>query len=226
MSNPSYADFIEFVQDKMEEYLGEDEAMLYRLIDDAIDAYSVDFPVITATKTTGTGAYTYSLPSDWEDFFSHIVNVEYPYGQQTPVYLNLKHIEVYLDANDNTKKLRFKNISPSTSDSFGLIYTIRHTISDTTSTIPDAHFKAVACLATALAARATALKFAQRRDTSLGSTIQLSSESRELTAMAEEYEREYSKILGIRRGATSDTFVWDEDYSPSWAGYPVIFKDG
>lgn len=225
MANPTYADFVTFIHDKMEEYLSEDEAALYRLVDNAVAAYSVDFPLVTADQTTGDGTYTYSLPSNWEDGFSYVVNVEYPYGEQTPVYTSPKIIEIYLDANDNTKKLRFKNATPSSSDTFGLIYTIPHTISDTTSTIPSIHFTPVACLAVALAARATALKFAQRRDVDIGSTLQLESNSRILEAIADEYEREYSKFLGIKRGMTSETLVYDSDYSVSWAGYPVTMRN-
>lgn len=101
-------------------------------------------------KYTGDGTRLFSLPSDWDEGIStYTYKVEYPVDANAIQvrYLEQNWIEVYTD-DLGTKKLRFRaernsNYVPATGEEFVLHYSVKHTLTEQTNTIPDSDFTAV-----------------------------------------------------------------------------------
>lgn len=54
------------------------------IIDDGVEKHSEIFPREMRYDVIGNGEYNYHLPSDWTDGLSEILDIEFPYGEQTP----------------------------------------------------------------------------------------------------------------------------------------------
>lgn len=62
---------------------------------DAVLKHSKKFPHEMRYDVIGNGEYRYALPSDWDDDFSTIVDIEYPISNRPPSYIdrNLYNVE-------------------------------------------------------------------------------------------------------------------------------------
>jgi len=105
-------------------------------IEEAIGIHSKHRPQEKVLQVTGPGDYLYDLPEDWEEGFSVIESVEYPAGEQPPVFLDPTQYMLYQGASN--KQIRFLYDSPETSETFLVTYTLRHSVDNNTGTIPDA----------------------------------------------------------------------------------------
>lgn len=193
----------------------------YKLkIQEAVVQYSKDRPRdIRAVDTAGNGGSDYTLPTTFEDGFSQIIKVEFPTGEQVPLILDPELTMIY--DNGTSKKLRFLVHKPSSGDKFGLTHTARHTLTETSSTIADADFDAVALLAASKVSLMLAVRFARTRDSfQSADVINFRTKSDDYKGLAETLEKEYKKLMKIE-GGTPSQVVFDIDTQPSFR-YPWL----
>lgn len=95
-------------QAKVKEILRDDASVLrdpsiISSIDDALPVYSRNKPQKKVFDIIGDNGYSYDLPYDWVPEFSQINTIEYPSGEQIPVYIESEDWLVY-DAGTNKVK--------------------------------------------------------------------------------------------------------------------------
>jgi len=116
-------------------------------LDEAVKELSKIFPYIKVVELTGDGNSYFDVPSDWEDGFSEIYNIEYPINEYPPQFLDENYY--YIEDTPTGKRVRFTNYYPGNSEKFWFRYTIQHQISDSQNTVPDIFFGPLTNLACA-----------------------------------------------------------------------------
>jgi hypothetical protein len=148
------------------------QAEVDSFIAEAISTYSQYRPVIKVFEYTGDGtAYEFSLPTDWEDGFSAIKEIESPVGAHPPTYL--AESAYMLRQTDLAKSFVLSAIPANLAD-FLFAYSIRHSVTAGAGTISEADFEAVCNLAAGLVCLAIGRKLNQG-DT--GATITVADET-------------------------------------------------
>jgi hypothetical protein len=140
------------------------------MINDAVRKYSQDRPLNIVAALTATSTAWYSLPSDWEEDFSALWEIEYPIEQSpketiAPEYWD---VEYMLISGSTAQRLRFDVNNPSSGDTFWIKYTKRHVFDGSgNSNIPTCHRNAVAYLSVSLMCQALADFFGGKADANL-----------------------------------------------------------
>lgn len=213
---PDYRDFIE---DKLGiTFTGLlEDAQVNREIQNAATKFSIDSPQIEALEITGDGTYRYNLPSDWEDNFSYITQIEYPPGEQVPKFLKTSAWNVFNNGTDT--KIQLFTITPNSSDTFVVHYTTRHTITETTSTVPDAQFVPMGYLAAVYVAIACAGQSLRHREAknNLDLSQTFRSKAQEYISQAKTFFQKYAELMGIPAdGIKPADFMGDLDVKTPW----------
>ena len=215
------------LQDTAEKLQSDDKN---RLLLQAVLVYSKDRPRELAYEITGDGtAYDFAMPSTWIEGFSNIIGqIEYPANDyQNPAYIEDDEWTFFrkLVAGVTTKYIRFTTFIPANTKIARFIFTVSHTLDETTNTIVDNDIEAVVNLAAALCFWALAAKFAQTTDPSIDAdVIDYQRKSDLYATLAKEKLATYNSLMGIGEeakgaaGAGSVTkdldiiFPWGEDY--------------
>jgi hypothetical protein len=195
----NFNEYVETVKDKLSHPKNLDNNAWERIINEAINVYSLYRPDIKVADTSGTGVFDYSLPADYEDGFSSILSVEYPFDSNDQIPSLLKAGRDYRLYRDPTSlKLRFLSATPSTSETFRLTYTIVHVVTTAASTIPPPDERAVANLASALLAEQLAAEFEKTSPSTMPDiTFDLRTKSKEYHDQSDRYYRLWSQQMGI-----------------------------
>ena len=165
-------------------------------IDQAVLTYSKHRPQLTHSKTAGDGTYEYALPSGWQDTFSQVSSIEYPFGEQEPVYLEVN--DWAIKHNGTAYKLRFRSCSPGASEFFLLAWTSRHSVTAGASTVYTEDEQAVADLAASYALRKLAARSAQSRDSTIDAdSVNYGGAVASYTALADRLLRQYRDHIGV-----------------------------
>jgi len=188
-------------------------------INEAVRTYSADRPRKQVHEITGDGAaYDFQLPNDWETGFSQVLEVEYPAGEQEPVYLDDNDWTVYQSISGEV--FRFLSEVPGNGEKALLTYTVSHTLTASTSTIPDSDMDAVVNLAGALCCFALSRKLNQTMDATL------EADSVNLWRQASHYERKGNRLLELytahlegRRVTAPATVSGSYRVLPSWGNW-------
>ncbi len=187
-------------------------AEMVRAIEEAIAGrYSKDRPQKLVADLAGDGAkYEWSVASltGWQEGFSRVVEIEYPQGERSPVYLESGEWLLYASPSGRFLRLAWAPVAGKTAR---VRFTAAHTAD--ASTVPEADFYAVGALAAALAARRLAANYAQTGDSSLAAdTVNYRTKSQEYMTLARHLEKEYENLLGTDPGrsapASSRTAAW------------------
>ena len=173
--------------------------------------YSKDRPQMLIVDLTGDGAtLDWSLASvtGWQEGFSRVVQIEYPQGERSPIYLESADWLLYDSptgrslrfafALSSGKKARVKFTAPHAADA---------------ATVPDADFYAVGAQAASLAARRLAAIYSQTGDSSIAAdTVNYRTKAQEYLALARQLEKDYENLLGTdpdrSSPASSRTAAW------------------
>jgi hypothetical protein len=164
-------------------------------LQEAINTHAQNRPRIQVISVAGTGAFIYDLPPGWEEGFSAVEAIEYPAGQQVPVFMDQTRYMLYQGVDG--VQLRFLDASPELAEPFLLTYTTRHTVAvgdevpPVATTIPDSDFDAVCNLAGSLCCFAMGRKFTEMaggasmavRDQTWRSVLRYSEKGNELKAL-------------------------------------------
>lgn len=191
------------------------EPQVNREILAAVDQFSIDLPLQKVALVQGDGGYSYDLPTDWEQDFSLIKSIEHPVGEQQPVYM--KPSSYILHDVGEGNKLQFLQDSIGISSRFAVRYTVRHDLTETTSTIADGTATAMAWLATAytavaLAGQALRNKDQRGRGGSGIDAVDFRTISQEYLTQARECYMRYIRLLGLpEKGPKAATFIGDLD---------------
>lgn len=199
--------------------LGSDEKQ--EAIGEALAEYSKDKPQTAADDITGDAGFDYLLSdlASYEDGFSWITNIEYPYDSSAAIPNNIEDDRWAIYNSGSAKYLRFLDVKPATSETFRAHYTIPYVFDDSDNVvIPLADFRALCNLATAYALRAVAAKFVHTGDPSFSAdVVNYRSKSREAMDLAKVFAKAYRDHMGLKddapaRGA-SVTVDQDMEYS-------------
>lgn len=196
-------------------------ARIDEAINEAVTIYSRPRPRRKIQTITGTGvAYTFAHPSDWEDDFSRVEQIEYPTGEQAPEYIDANEYDGDRLQSDNTRKLQLFNEVIPNLDTAYVTYTLRHVLTESgtpTDTIPAVDRDAVANLAAALCLRFLAAYYAQTSDSTIGAeSIDYADKARQYQGLADDCERFYRAHMGMPKdgalvGAASAVVDLDVD---------------
>lgn len=198
----------------------------------AVLIYSKDKSRKLIHEITGDGsAYDFALPSSWIEGFSNIIGkIEYPADDyQNPVYIEDDEWIFFkkLVSSVTTTYLRFTTFTPASNKKARFLYSIPHTLNETTNTIVDNDIEAVIALTAALCFWALAAKFAQTTDPTIDAdVIDYQRKSDLYTTLAKEQLSIYNSLMGLgeeAKGAAAASagvevkdldviFPWGEDY--------------
>lgn len=172
-----------------------DPADYETIIQEAIKLHSQRKPKKKVAKLTGSADAFFSLPSDWEDEFSWILNIEYPLSQFPPCFIQQKFYRV--EEIDTGLICRFYESGfPGVNEDFYFRYYIRHTVDDDSSTIPLADKDSVANLAASICCQSLAEAFGQTSDSTIDAdVINYRSRGDEFASRAKELFRLYDKAV-------------------------------
>lgn len=187
-------------------------------IQEAVKRYSQDRPLQVAAEITGDGGFDYDLPDDWEEGFSEPRQVEYPAGQQQPVYADDNDWLLYQTTDGRV--LRFMAYSPAATETILLTYTVRHQVTDSTNSIPGADQDAVVNLAGALCCYALARKYAQTSEPTIqADAVNYGSKSGEYAKRGKELEGLYKAHIApaaVDGGLPGASVSADWDMNAGW----------
>lgn len=218
MALPILVDYeIKFDQVIQDEEVELDDVTRQALIAEAVKTYSFYRPQEIALRVTGDGGYDYDLPEDWEEGFSSILSIEYPAGEQIPVFLDSVLYKIYKD--ETGSKLRFLINNPAATEEFILTYTIRHSIEVDLGTIPDVDFDAVVNLAASLGCTAIGRKYTQDAG---GSTIAVGGDAWRSVTRYSEKAKELMELflthMGVNREVAPAMATANLPSLASWGG--------
>lgn len=163
----------------------------------AVDAYSAQRPRVMVKDYSGDGStYKFTLPSDWEQEVSTIQSIEYPQGDRIPTFLDADEYDVRNDT-EAVKVIWLFTLTPASGKKARVTYTIRHTLSDATSTIPGADESIVTLLTASYACEALAAIYAQTSDPLLSAdTVNYRSKSQEYRDLAKQHKKGFDERIG------------------------------
>jgi hypothetical protein len=165
------------------------------IINDAIREYSLVRPCLTTQIVTGTTQDWYSLPSDYEDGFSSIVEIEYPVENSPKDVIDPKYWAI--EQMSDGKYLRFDENNPGAGNIFWVKFTKRQVLTNGTSDIPDSDLNPIAYLATSLMCEALADFYGSRADANLTEVEIPGFTSRvgEFTEQARKWRKKYDALV-------------------------------
>jgi hypothetical protein len=159
-------------------------------IAEALKRYSLDYPAEAVAPIVGDGtAYTFALPTTFMAGWSSILAVEYPTGQQIPVYLDEDDYGLY----GNPPQLRFYSLILADGETALVTYSALHTVTDDADTVPIGQQELVAWLAAAICCRQLAAYYAQTMEPMMGADAAYwGARAQYYLTLAEKFEQAYT----------------------------------
>lgn len=186
----------------------------------ALAQYSIDAPRSIVADLTGDGStYDFDAPADYIDGESRIEAIEYPAGEQSPVYLNPARYGIYRTS--AATKIRFVDLTPATGETARVTFTAPHTLdgldgADET-TIPSRHDEAFVTLAAAQMMFLLAARFLHEQENTIGAdTVDRRSKSEEASRQARALLSSYRTMARVsaRGPAALARVQWTSAYAP------------
>jgi len=191
--------------------------------------YSRPRPLLAYEEYTGDGStFDFAEPTNWDEEFSIILEVEYPTGKRPQEFLDQIDwkVVIVMVASVATRFVRLVNHTPTASEKVLVTYTRLHQVADpSTETVPAADREAVITLAASKACLTLAAKHADEVSTAIDAdTIDHSNVAREFRAQARQYRLEYERHLGIGKEAHVAAAAAVRDLDVKTPGYPRLFR--
>ena len=203
------------------------EAKVYEdVVLEAVAKYSQYRPQVKVEDVAGDGGFLYTLPSDWINEFSSIVQIVYPYDDtdQIPNVLKTQNYMISREDGISVLKLRFLSSSPNDTEEYRLVYTLPHTMTTASTTVPEVDQRAVVNYACGLFAEILAAEYEKKGPTTMPDLqFDLNSKAREYWRQADRYYTLWREAMGISKdGSPSASSVWiDTDWALSTQGPPL-----
>lgn len=228
MSLTAMQDLIQRTKDNVRDGANRLQDLAYQQkVLDAMGEYSRRRPRRLAKEQTSSGSVYQTLPTDYEDGFSKVQEVEYPIGSNPPSMLEADQWAVVMTKDGP----RIALYDPPTSGSKYLVrFTARHVPTTSGMTVPEADREAVVRLATSLSLRALADYHASTVDPTVPSdAVNYRTKSDEYAARAKEWAALFDQAVpedgsgdsaagaaGSEGTASGDHAAWDmEGYEGS-----------
>lgn len=170
-----------------------------------------------ANITAVPNQYDYPISgnlTNWQDGFSWIKSLEYPAGQQQPVYYRPDRYTIY-----NGTHVRFLEGTPADTNTIRIVYWSPHVVAAASSTIPEQFEYSVANYAAALALESLAAKHAKAQNPDIqADVVSYGTKSDLFRRLAEEMREAATKEWGSGDPET-------EGPQPSWSWYESDYGD-
>jgi len=168
-------------------------------IQNAVAEHSRLFPLTRRRSLAGSGTAVLGTPTGWVDEFSSVRQIEYPVGADIPHYLEAEDwLLISSPTSSTTYQIRYLGGSIATSQRLNLEWTVPHVVSETTGTIADPIYRAVATLGASYACLALAGYFTQSGDPMISIDSQSApSKARDYRELAKEYRSRYRLMIGL-----------------------------
>lgn len=167
-------------------------------IDTAVVRYSSDRPQVKVVDSAAAGGHALALPAGWEVGFSEIQSIEYPIGQNPPVYYDRERFRLYRKP-DGTDEIRFDDALPNAQ--VRVAFSIKHSVvggGTPADTVPIVDREAVCKYAAAHLCDQLAALYANTQDSTIqADAVQYSNKARERRSQASAYRKQYLDFLGI-----------------------------
>ena len=186
-------------------------------VQDAVEGYSRIRPRNRRAEITGSGVYDLTLPTDWQDNFSLITEVEYPAGEREPEIVDTREWIIFKTS--STTVLRLLKDTPTATETVRIIYTVPHTLSASASTIPDMDYQAICYLAAAILCLDLSARYTATIDSTLDAdTVNWRTKGDEYARLADRFLVQWNTRMGLRFGdaVQAATGKADYDWSFSW----------
>ena len=195
-----------------------------------ISEFSRDYPREIIYTIAGAGTYTYALPStapEDDEFderylpgFSSVKSVEYPEGEQDPVYISIEKYFVK-KTTESSSELRFRSDSPAAGYNIEVIYTTRQGVrTSEDTTIPIDKLEAIACLSAAALCGNLATKFAETEDSSIRvDAVEYQNKTDLWRSLQKDFYKRYKDQIPRNNKTTSAICNWDTTFAGSGADY-------
>lgn len=161
----------------------------------AVARYGKDRPRIKVADLTPASTTKLPLPSAWESGVSELRSLEYPIGQNPLSYLDTDRYGLYDDGTAVTIKLQE---AVDTAQKVRASFTIAHTLSTATDTIPTGDREPVACWAAAILCDQLASFYAGGTDSTIqADSVRQQSKAQEYASRAKALRKRYTDELGV-----------------------------
>lgn len=193
-------------------------ADIEQALERAVAEYSKYRPLVKYYDIDGDGsADAWDVPTDWEDGFSSILEVEYPQGED-PRETDLTEQfpwEIYYDQDALEWKFSMPEDIPATGETVRLKYTIRHTLDNDTNTIPDFDYFTVCDIAAEECCRILASVYVMAGDSTISAdSVNYGSKSGDYRSLMKEYRKKWQDALGVtEEGPAAAGVISDWDIS-------------
>lgn len=172
------------------------------LIDEAVAIFSNDKPLLKCVLKEADSTGFYSLPDDWNNSMSKIIEVESPINETPKSIIDQSYYCV--DQYPTGYKLRFDLNNPTTS--FYLRYTIPYSVEDDGSTnIPITDILTVAYKASAMCCQVLASHFATKTDNNipeLAEMVKYDDRCDQWNKRAASFNKSYNYLIKKKRRTT------------------------
>ena len=160
--------------------------------------YSSDRPQRLAADIHGAGSFDLALPTGWNDGFSTVAQIEYPFSTTAPDNLTVDDDQFLIYRSPTGNVLRLLSAVPQVGETCRVHFTGLHSIpASGNTTIPDVDFDAVASLCGALALEQLAGLMIQTGDPTLSAdVVDYKSKSQQYLAAAKALRTNYDRLLG------------------------------
>lgn len=160
-----------------------------------------DRPFEFAVDITGDGTQDYALPATFQKGFSMVRQVEFPAGENPPVFLDESDdwflYEDPTKAAGSQQRLRFKESTPSATDKIRVTLSTPHTVDGSTSTLDQTAYQAATFKAATLAFRSLAARFMQSTDPTIAAdSVDYGQQAQNYLFEAERYNTNYKELIG------------------------------
>lgn len=165
----------------------------------AVSEHSKVRPLVKRRSLLGLGSSILGTPTGWDSDFSTVLSIEYPVGQVPPTYLEP---EAWLLTSSPTALTPYHLVFPGhhigTGERLNLEWSVPHTVGESTGTIPDGHYRAVAMLGASYACLQLAGYYSQAGDPLISLDSQNpGSKADQYMRLAREYQHRYREFFGL-----------------------------
>tara|TARA_Y100000310_G_scaffold324219_1_gene385834 strand:- start:890 stop:1615 length:726 start_codon:yes stop_codon:yes gene_type:complete len=208
------------------------ETQLDGAIRQAVNEFSHSVPYTIIEDETGDSGKYYPLSdlASWEDDFSRIVSIDYDAGtrvsgDELPQYLVEDDEEWFFYRDASTRYFVFRTKAPDSGVTFRVEYTLRHTLNDQTSTIPNRYDEAITFLSASYLALMVQFHVEKSLDPPAGAQfVTMRTKGSGFASIAKAYRDMYVKAMG-GEGVVAASVVRDFDQRYA-TGEHYIFHAG
>ena len=175
----------------------------------AVARYSKDRPRTKVEDLTPTTSQSLPLPTAWEANFSALTSLEYPKGNVPPTLIDADRYAFYIAPGDVMSILLLDAVAVAASN-VRATFTISHTLTSTTDTIPTRDREAVACYAGAVLCEQLASLYSSETDSTIqADQVQTLSKAQQYARRARDLRQRYHDDLGVaeKQAAPAGTVV-------------------